>query len=609
MSIGSALSGIGAGLKAAGAIGGDLINSGPVQAIAAGVAGQGPAIAEERRQHARSMEDAGRMARVQALHDRATALDAYGALGPDGQPLDAMGIANAKQQIADQIASEFSQPQHAPQLMQHLQQLIHPHGAVATGPTVAQAAPLPTPNYQSAEQLANTASQRKIAEQSALYGMKPKSAWAHFLETYQRTHGIDPATMTDAQEQDAHRALAESTRQQRLGKEVVEDPESSTGYSVAEYDLLTGQGVSKFPGVLPPRGKVPMRRVTTGKDQYGNETLTISEITPMAPAGKGQPKSAAPVHPSVAAALSVAPQASVAPAEEIPQTGPLAPPQPTAPMAGSAPAPTKPNVGSILTPKKPTVKPLSAGPTIPAMALTPIGASKQLDADGHIPANTSNANPQIIEFANQLLDDRDVDKIPAKAKAPAAALARQYGWAQGKFTPKELGQIRVASTMVNAAANNAALSIFDNTPMLSGLKTAAIAHGGASKGMLGALAARMATDSATPQEMEYARMYNQLVGTISGLGPTLRSKGMTEATVERLINELPNPLTTQSSADAKEKLKRIQDEINVAMQKGKFSEAGDKGIQVADPTGKIHTFSDQAGADRFKELLKQHAGK
>jgi hypothetical protein len=66
------------------------------------------------------------------------------------------------------------------------------------------------------------------------------------------------------------------------------------------------------------------------------------------------------------------------------------------------------------------------------------------------------------------------------------------------------------------------------------------------------------------------RLYNQLVGTISGLGQLVRSGRVTEATIERLKSELPNPVTTKDSADARIRIKRLLKEIDVALQKGTF---------------------------------------
>jgi hypothetical protein len=57
----------------------------------------------------------------------------------------------------------------------------------------------------------------------------------------------------------------------------------------------------------------------------------------------------------------------------------------------------------------------------------------------------------VVEAANQLLDGQDLNKLPQKVREPAARMARQYGWEQGKFTPREQSQLRTASTFINEA--------------------------------------------------------------------------------------------------------------------------------------------------------------
>ena len=69
-------------------------------------------------------------------------------------------------------------------------------------------------------------------------------------------------------------------------------------------------------------------------------------------------------------------------------------------------------------------------------------------------------------------------------------------------------------------------------------------------------------------------MYNQLAGTISGLGQLTRGGRVTEATINRLVNELPNPMQSQSSADAKQRFRRLLSEISIAQQSGQFPSQG-----------------------------------
>ena len=200
----------------------------------------------------------------------------------------------------------------------------------------------------------------------------------------------------------------------------------------------------------------------------------------------------------------------------------------------------------------------------------------QLDPEGHIPAGVANAN--VTEAANQLLDGTDKDKLPMKAREPAAALARKYGWEQGKFTPKEQVMLRESTTFLQEAMNNPAMAALDGS-YTDRLQLAQILKPHDDKGVVDTVATTVASSNLNPQQAEFVRMYNQLVGTISGMAQLVRSGRATEATIERLKAELPNPMTTRDSTDGKKRIKRLMKEIDVAMKKGSFegtSEGGDK---------------------------------
>jgi hypothetical protein len=198
------------------------------------------------------------------------------------------------------------------------------------------------------------------------------------------------------------------------------------------------------------------------------------------------------------------------------------------------------------------------------------GASKlpPLDADGHVQA-VGGANSLVVEAANQLLDGQDLNKLPQKVREPAARMARQYGWEQGKFTPREQSQLRTASTFITEALHSDALSALDGDFTDRAL-LAQMAANPDKEGFLQRTATSAAAQNLSPAQAKFMRLYNQLVGTISGLGQLVRSGRVTEATIERLKSELPNPVTTKDSADARIRIKRLLKEIDVALQKGTF---------------------------------------
>lgn len=225
-----------------------------------------------------------------------------------------------------------------------------------------------------------------------------------------------------------------------------------------------------------------------------------------------------------------------------------------------------------------------------------------LDPSGHIP-EVSAVNPQVREAANQLLDGADKDKLPAKVRMPASELARKYGWSQGKFTPKEQVMLRESTTFLEEASkNDLALSALDEG-VTSRAQLSLITQNPDKQGFIGRTLSTTAAKNMSPNQAEFIRMYNQLVGTISGLGQLVRSGRATEATIERLKSELPNPVTTKDSADAKLRLQRLLQEVNVAMQKGTFVGTEDEQmirVQIpGQPPGSIP-------ASAKEQFLKDH---
>jgi hypothetical protein len=224
---------------------------------------------------------------------------------------------------------------------------------------------------------------------------------------------------------------------------------------------------------------------------------------------------------------------------------------------------------------QPSVAPVRKGalPAPPKSGAAPAkkDADVTLDEQGHI-APSVVAPPQVVEGANQLLDGTDKDKLPAKTRELSAALARKAGWEQGKFTPKEQVLLKESTTFLKQALDDPSLKVLDDT--MSSLKLEQVLAGADKQGFIGSVGSTLAAKNMTNDEAAFVRMYNQLVGTISGLGQLVRTGRITEASINRLKAELPNPKTTQGSADAKRRIKRLLKEVDVAMEKGTFEGTG-----------------------------------
>lgn len=507
--------GLEGGVKAAGRVAGAVL---PVvgKSIVNEEAGYAPQIAAEGRQHTQQMEDAQIQAKEQELTRQLDMGRKYGTLTPDQQS-----------QYVEAITNLYSHPRHAGTLMEKLRQAVHPKGAVAS-----PGQKLPDAGPAGGTAAADEANAEKLA--AAKLAAKPKKDFDRYLDKYADAHGIGSVDqMSEAQYEDALHAYSGSKRAEKLKTGVVEDPDSETHFSAVTWDLSTGKLVSKFPGVLPPRGMIPTERVTSSTDQFGNHTESVSQMTPQIPGTPSVGRQPLPTH------------------GEAPKPEAAKKSTPASVMGTSAPK------KAASAPKKST----------PAAAMS---GARQLDPNGHIPEGVGIS--QVREYANELLDGKDEKDIPAKAKGPAAQLAREYGWSQGTFTPKEQVLLKESSTFLNEAANNPVLSVLDSP--VSRIKLQQLIGDPSKKGLMGHIGTNLAAGSESPEEAEFVRMYNQLVGTISGLGQLTRSGRTTEATINRLINELPSPYTTTSAEDAKARLSRLQQELSVATQKGNFDGGG-----------------------------------
>ena len=469
------------------------------------VSGEAPELDAEKRQRQYAMEDQQIAARAQMLENQLAMGEKYGTLTPQ-----------QRQQYVDAITGLYSHPRHAGTLMEKLRKVIHPNGAVATPSSVVPSLTDATPKGGTAA--ADQANSIALAQ--ARYHAQPKKGFDQFLEVYTREQGIDPEMMTEAQIEDAHAKYYQQTHQAMLDKEIVEDPQSPTGFSVSEIDKRTGKVVSSFQGVLPRAGFVPKHRVSYSKDQYGNETMTVSDVTPVIGGAKSAGTETKPAAPS------------------------SAPPRPGGVAGAIRPLTSKPGGA-------PSVVPKTSAPA----GLPP------LDAAGHIPPSPA-VNPQVLELANELLDGKDLKDIPQKAKAPAAELARQYGWEQGTFTPKEKLLINEAGTKLRQLRDSKSLDVLNSTT--SRLKIGQVLASADKQNMVGRILSTATAGHLTPEEQEFVRYYNAAVGVISGLAPLTRGGRPTEASIHRLMQEMPSVLQSGNADDARGRLDQLLQEIEVA---------------------------------------------
>jgi len=217
----------------------------------------------------------------------------------------------------------------------------------------------------------------------------------------------------------------------------------------------------------------------------------------------------------------------------------------------------------------------------------------QLDAQGHIP-DTAKVNPNLREAANNILDGMDITKlpIPQRDRAAAEELARSYGWkGQGLFAPGDMMRVRNSLAIINDFDKGDTLSIFDDA--VSRQKIGQAIQNVEKRNMVGQAFQTWIAQNLNPAEQRYVRTYLQAVGRISGLSAIVRSGRPTEATIERLKSELPNPAYAGSADAARAQLDLLHDEINIAMDKGQFSDQ-------APSSGKSN---DDSNAD---EILKKH---
>ena len=247
------------------------------------------------------------------------------------------------------------------------------------------------------------------------------------------------------------------------------------------------------------------------------------------------------------------------------------------PATSSAPPPSvaKPATGGVA-PKhsKPGLTPAELRAKVPSPPQpNPPAASGQfqVDANGHIPEadiQKHGLNSYLVQIANNLLDGTDVSKVPFKDRGAAEELAKKYGWGgQGMFTPRETLQIKEGASFLNKMANSPSLKVLDNG-FFSNLPMMGSSIDPVKEGFFGKVMTNLASREQTPQQREFMDLYRQLDAMAVGLRALVQSGRGTQKQTDLLISELPNPINTPSSADARRRLQLVQNELDIAAKTG-----------------------------------------
>jgi hypothetical protein len=203
------------------------------------------------------------------------------------------------------------------------------------------------------------------------------------------------------------------------------------------------------------------------------------------------------------------------------------------------------------------------------------GAARTTDNDGHIPADAQGTdgkpvNPGLREAANQLLDGMDIKEVqlPPRDKEFAAGLARMYGWGRGPYTPRELKQMQNARMFLDKVGSSKAFMRLLDSGTWDRVQ-ASVAEMDASKlGLIPTVVHQLAVTSGSPDQQEYVRLRQAMMGTVSGLSAVVRSGMPTEATISRLAQEIPDVMAAPNSKDAHERIRNIKAELDLAMRQG-----------------------------------------
>ncbi len=293
-------------------------------------------------------------------------------------------------------------------------------------------------------------------------------------------------------------------------------------------------------------------------------------------------------------------------------------PQPSAPLV--SPTPQHPRAvatpsakHTIALPKAGAAQPPTQAPEAKGGAQTrpnPYGSQyPQLNADYHIP-DTAKVNPQLREAANQLLDGVDIKEIqvPARDKMAVDAIARQYGWGRGPYTPRELKQMQNANQFLDAVLHSKSFMKALDEGVFQRSKMAEAEKDASKDSLFGTVFHQLAVKNLRPEQQEYLRLRAAMLGTVSGLSSVVRSGRATEATINRLANEIPTVLASANSKDARERIANIKKELQLALEQGvpRPNAPKQQGNSGASNTGGLS--SGDVDVDSLRKKMLQHVG-
>lgn len=376
-------------------------------------------------------------------------------------------------------------------------------------------------------------------------------------------------------EEAAKQAIKISTGKQAEKREVVPDAASLTGWS-AVYSDGEGQEIWRMPGIVPPRQAG--QQVTTRDTTDPVTGLTTHSVTTRAPKFTAPPGTPSTALPAVRSAIGL--------------------PAPSASQGGAPGATAGSNSGPV-TPPTGRAKPAA---TTAGTGTTAIGPYKgiQLTEDGRaiIPPRPGVTESE-RQAAQQLINGADINKIyPAKLRPLAASIASKYGWkGQGGLTPAQQMQIQQVDNALATMNQDKYMKLFDSTwnaIRMAGVPLDPTGEGGFA-GMMAALNRRTISDD----DAQFMDDLTRLRGVITGIR-SFTGANNSNATADRLLAELNSFTNSKNSKDARYKLSRLQNEVNIIKKLGYFL----PGETPAPPN--TTTKADASADDEATRLLREN---
>lgn len=371
--------------------------------------------------------------------------------------------------------------------------------------------------------------QRQLAEQiSGVSATRPQ--WKLYRLADGSTQYFDPSQAPAG-------AQPVSSATNAIKGTMVKSKQSPTGYAQTWVDRSNPNKIVAWQPISPSRWYTGFTSSSTTVDPFGVSSTT-SRVTNPAVTGDIDLTGITQMPPELGA--------DPAPGMPAPTASPQAAPASPVPQKQPAPRTTSTKKGA---------------------STTQPDAQAQLDANGHIPEGT--ANPQLIQAANQLLDGMDLGKLqlPQRDKQAAAELASKYGWRQGAFTPRELSLVEESRSLIRQIKSDpkAFESVYKANPLKRGLIAHLISTKGA-ESFMGAMAKAVSSAALSQDDVNFIQTYRQLLGRIQGIAQLTRGSGRpTEAAIQRMIGELPDPMIVQSPEQARHSFELIEDEIDTAL--------------------------------------------